>query len=105
MAEGELSAAGVDRSTYSLIAANLFAAAIAVAFKMSLRDMVLVYWAQSIVIGLSFFIRMLNVKQYAVLAGHPESQQYVASGSNSRSQKLIYAIIFLLVFLLMHANT
>lgn len=41
----ELAAEGAsDRSVYALIAANLFAAAIAVAFGMTLLDLMLVYW-------------------------------------------------------------
>jgi hypothetical protein len=40
-------------------------AVLAPAFGMSLRDLLTVYWVQSIVIGVSFFIRMVNLKAYS----------------------------------------
>ena len=92
-----------DRATYSLIGANLTAAAIALAFKLDLRDMLLVYWVQSVVIGLSFFIRMLNVDRFAVLNDNRENPQYVMPAKNARSEKIFAALIFLLLFALVHA--
>jgi hypothetical protein len=62
----ELAAEGVsDRSVYALIAANLLAAIVAVAYGMNLNDLMLVYWVQSIMIGLSFFVRMLSLKRFS----------------------------------------
>lgn len=62
----ELAAEGAsDRSAFTLIAANLFAAVVAVVFGMDLKDLMLVYWVQSVIIGFSFFIRMLNLQQYS----------------------------------------
>ncbi len=92
-----------DRSTLSLIAANLFAAAIAVAFKLSLRDMLLVYWVQSVVIGLSFFIRMLSVRRYALLGPDPHNPQYVVTEDGASGGKTFHAAIFLLIFVVVHA--
>ena len=54
-----------DRSTWSLIAANLLAIAIARLFGMTLRDLMLVYWLQSVIIGLSYFVRMLCLKDFS----------------------------------------
>lgn len=92
-----------DRSTLSLIAANLFAAAIAVAFKLSLRDMLLVYWVQSVVIGLSFFIRMLSVQRYAVLGPDPHNPQYLVTEDGASGGKTFHAVMFLLIFIVVHA--
>lgn len=61
-----LAAEGVsDRSVYALVAANLFAAAVAIALKMDLGDLMLVYWLQSVTIGLSFFVRMLSLRAFS----------------------------------------
>jgi ribosomal protein S27AE len=54
-----------DHSVYVLIAANLVASAIAIAFHMTLRDLMLVYWAQSVIIGISFFIRILSLQNFS----------------------------------------
>src|SRR5262249_32312751 len=55
-----------DRSVYSLIAANLFAIGVGVATGMSLRDLMLVYWAQSVAIGIAYFIRILALDRFTV---------------------------------------
>ena len=54
-----------DRSTWSLVAANLLAIAIARLFGMTLRDLMLVYWLQSVIIGAAYFIRMLCLKNFS----------------------------------------
>lgn len=56
-----------DHSAYTLVAANAFALAIALYTGMTLRDMMLVYWAQSVVIGVSFFIRILALERFSVV--------------------------------------
>jgi len=58
--------AGADYSVYTLIAANLFSAAVAVYFNMPVRALVLVYWLQSLFIGLSFFVRILCLRAFTV---------------------------------------
>ena len=55
-----------DHSVYSLVAANLFAMAVALFSGMTLRDLLAVYWAQSVVIGVSYFIRILALGKYTV---------------------------------------
>lgn len=99
-AEGRLLATegAADRSMYALIAANAFAAAVAIAFRMDLRDMLLVYWVQSVVIGLSFIIRMLSVKRYAMLGGSQHTVEYVVAAEGAHSGKITAAVLFLLVF-------
>ncbi len=62
----ELASEGAsDRSVYALLAANLIAGAAAVAFLMDLNDLMLVYWVQSVVIGISSFIRMLSLQDFS----------------------------------------
>jgi hypothetical protein len=46
-------------STYALIGANVLTIAAALWFDLRLKDLMLVYWFQSVLIGISFFIRML----------------------------------------------
>lgn len=49
-----------NRSTYSLIGANLFGVAVALLFEMTLRDLMLVFWMQGVIIGVSYLVRMLK---------------------------------------------
>ena len=57
--------AGADHSLASLVAVNLLALGIALALRFSLRDMMLVYWIQSIVIGLSNVVRIARLHEYS----------------------------------------
>jgi hypothetical protein len=54
-----------DRSVYVLIAANLLALLIAWATHMSLRELMLVYWIQSVIIGICSAIRILNLERFS----------------------------------------
>ncbi len=54
-----------DASVLSLVAANVFAAGIAWWARMDLRELMLVYWMQSVIIGLSFFLRMLSLQDFS----------------------------------------
>lgn len=53
-----------DGSLITLITANLGALAVAYYTGMSLRDLMLVYWIQSVVIGMSSFLRILNLDRF-----------------------------------------
>jgi hypothetical protein len=55
-----------DPSVYTLVAANVFALGSGFFSGMSLRDLLLVYWAQSVVIGVSYFIRILALGRFSV---------------------------------------
>jgi hypothetical protein len=55
-----------DNSVFMLIAANLLALAIAWFTGMSLRDLMLVYWMQSVIIGISSFVRIVSLKRFSV---------------------------------------
>jgi hypothetical protein len=57
--------AKADRSVWVLIAANLAALLIAWLTKMSLRELMLVYWIQSVIIGATSFIRIVNLKRFS----------------------------------------
>jgi len=54
-----------DQSVVALIAANLLALLIAWATHMSLRELMLVYWIQSVIIGISAAIRILKLDQFS----------------------------------------
>lgn len=56
--------AGEDSSVFVLIAANLVALAIAYWAGMSLRELMLVYWIQSVIIGICSFFRILNLNRF-----------------------------------------
>jgi hypothetical protein len=54
-----------DLSVYALIAANLLALAIAWYTRMSLRELMMVYWIQSVIIGITSAIRILNLERFS----------------------------------------
>ena len=54
-----------DNSAWSLLGANLFAIGVALATRMPLLDLLLVYWAQNVIIGMSFFIRILALRRFS----------------------------------------
>ena len=56
--------ASSDHSLAALIAANLLALAIAYGTKMSARDLMLVYWIQSVIIGVANVIRILKLHSF-----------------------------------------
>lgn len=57
--------ARADGSVYVLIAANVLALAIAYLTRMSLRELMLVYWIQSAIIGISSCVRILNLQRFS----------------------------------------
>ena len=54
-----------DNSVLALIVANLLALAIAWFTRMSLRELMLIYWIQSVIIGICSFIRIVNLQRFA----------------------------------------
>lgn len=77
-----------DRSVFVLIAANLLALLIAWLTHMSLRELMLVYWIQSVIIGICSAIRILNLQRFSTenlkmnnqpVAEEPASKRKVAA--------------------------
>jgi hypothetical protein len=82
--------ARADRSVYALIAANLLAIAIALATRMSLKELMLVYWIQSVVIGVSFLVRMLSLGRFTTEGMKMNGQPVSATPAG----KLVVAAFF-----------
>lgn len=57
--------AQADVSVYALIAANLLALLIAWTTHMSLHELMLVYWIQSVIIGITSAIRILSLERFS----------------------------------------
>lgn len=57
--------ASSNLSLYSLVAVNALTLVIALALHMSIRDLMLVYWIQSVIIGLENVIRILTLNQFS----------------------------------------
>jgi hypothetical protein len=92
--------AATDRSVYALIAANLVAAAIALGFRMDLRDLMLVYWTQSVIIGLTHFIRMASLRNFSTDGMKLNSEPVEAVSEN----KWRFAVFFHLHYGIFHAG-
>ena len=56
--------AGADASLFGLLAANIAAVALALWLRMSLRDLMLVYWIQSMAIGFTHVFRILALQRF-----------------------------------------
>jgi hypothetical protein len=54
-----------DRGAWYLVAVNLFASGTALYTGMSIADLLLVYWAQSVLMGLGTVIRILRLRRYS----------------------------------------
>jgi len=88
-----------DSSVYGLIAANVFAIAVAVVTGMGLRDMMLVYWIQSLIIGASFVIRIMALRGFSgrlAVGGEPFD--------GSIGHKLSTSLKFAAIYGLFHAG-
>ena len=57
--------ARADHSVFALIAANLLALLIAWLTHMSLRELMLVYWIQSVIIGICSALRILSLERFS----------------------------------------
>ena len=55
-----------DRGAWFLVATNLFAAGTALYFGLAIGDLLLVYWAHSVLIGFGTVFRMLRLRRYSV---------------------------------------
>ena len=56
---------GLDRSAWALIAANALVIGIALKLGMKLADMLVVYWIQSLIIGVCAIVRILLLKKFS----------------------------------------
>ncbi len=54
-----------DASVWSLVLVNVVALAVAYAGGWKLIDLMAVYWVQSVIIGISYFFRMLNLERFS----------------------------------------
>jgi hypothetical protein len=54
-----------DTSAWSLVTANVFALAVALISGWDLVDLMAVYWLQSIVIGVSYFMRIMSLEKFS----------------------------------------
>jgi len=88
-----------DRSTWALIAANLFVVAVALTAGLSFGDMLAVFWIQSVIIGICAVIRILSLEKFS-------SQGFgVTWGPVEETLKfrVQLAAFFVLVYGVMHA--
>jgi len=81
-----------DDSAWSLLAANAFAAAIAWWADMSLRELMLVYWMQSVIIGFSFFIRMLSLRNFSTEGTRMNDRPIPETPGAKRKVALFFAV-------------
>jgi len=84
--------ARADRSVYALIGTNLFAIVIALATRMSLRDLMLVYWIQSVIIGVSFFVRMVSLERFSTDGVKMNDRELEATPANKLRMAFFFAL-------------
>ena len=85
-----------DPSAASLIAANTLAAGVAWWAEISLHELMLVYWMQSVIIGVSFAVRMLSLDRFSTsgttMNGRPIPETPAAKGQMATFFALHYGI-------------
>ena len=84
-----------DGSTISLVIANLLAIAIAYWYGMSLRELMFVFWLQSVIIGVSQTVRILCLKDFSK-AGF--KGRYGAPLDKTGPGKINFALQFVIVY-------
>lgn len=77
-----------------MLAANLVAIVIALATRMPLSDLMLVYWIQSVIIGVSFFARMLSLGRFSTEGLNLDDEQLDATPRNKVRVALFFALHF-----------
>ena len=77
--------ASSDHSLASLALTNVFALVVAWVTDMTLRDLMLIYWIQSVVIGLSNVVRILKLRHFAT-AGLMVNGKPVTEGPGTKYQ-------------------
>jgi hypothetical protein len=84
--------ARTDKSLLVLLAANLVALAIAYASKMSLRELMLVYWIQSVVIGVASVIRIARLERFDTADLRINDRQVAETPATKRQVAAFFAV-------------
>ena len=77
-----------DHSLLALIAANVVALLIAYATGMDLRDLMMVYWIQSVIIGIAALVRLLCLNRF-----DPEGR-HLAPPDQKREMAFIFSVSY-----------
>lgn len=91
--------AKTDRSVYVLVAANVLALLIAWLTQMSLRELMLVYWIQSVIIGVMQVIRILSLQRFSTENFEMNRQPL----DETKASKVKVALFFLVHYGFFHA--
>ena len=81
-----------DGSALALVAANLLALGLGYAFGMTLADMMLVYWIQSVVIGASTFVRILKLERFDPGSFRINNRQIEETPQDKRSVAFFFLV-------------
>lgn len=84
-----------DSSLYFLIVTNLIVIFLAVIQRWNFPILFIIYWSQSVIIGLFNFIKILNLKNL-------KTQNIILNGGNLRKARINGAIFFLFLFGFLH---
>src|SRR3954466_3314918 len=83
-----------DSSLPVLIAANLVALAIAYLTGMGLRSLMLIYWIQSVIIGVCTVVRILSLSSFSTENFHIDDLPVEATASTKRQTAAFFALHF-----------
>jgi hypothetical protein len=103
--------ARADRSVGVLVFANLVALGIAWATGMGLQQLMAVYWVQSVIIGVSHFIRIMSLQKFSTDGFSSNGRRIPEDAGGKRSTAFFFAVhygffhIGYLVFLLVGSKT
>src|SRR5688572_29026785 len=82
--------AGADTSLFFLLAANVLTLLVAVYTRMSLTDLMIAYWIQSVMIGVLYVVRILSLERFSTDGVMMSYRQL----PETRASKIKVAVIF-----------
>jgi len=84
--------ARADRSVLALLFANLVALGIAWGTGMSLAQMMMVYWVQSVIIGVTNYLRIMNLRKFSTEGFSSNGQRVPEDETGKRMTAFFFAI-------------
>ncbi len=87
-----------DRGAWYLVAVNLFAAGTALYAGMAIGDLLLVYWAHSVLIGIGTLVRILRLRDFSVKGKSGWSEASPEERSAEKRQSAAHFALFYLIF-------
>ena len=84
--------APADTSVWTLLGANLLALFIAYLYDWSLAELMLIYWAQSVIIGMSYVARMRSLDKFSTENFQMNGKSVAPTASTKRQTAIFFTV-------------